>query len=209
MMFIPEIGAVYAISEGGSSYAVALCLLAFFLFLLVALMVHRAIIVIQPHQQGVYILLGKPKRLLMPGLNLVSPIMRSVIIADMREQEIPVEEAEYETKDYRKIILGLTLYVRITDPMKAVFNVKNYKTTLKILARTHMRVAIQEMEKEEITDSKNSLEAGLAESLNRATGEFGVAVNRVVIKEPNRRKEVDYGQREDYEALYQTGIRRR
>jgi regulator of protease activity HflC (stomatin/prohibitin superfamily) len=107
----------------------------------------RAIVIIKPYEEGIYIFMGTFKRVLKPGLNFVSPVFREIIIVDERVQTLDVPRQEVITKDNSPTNVDAVIYIKVVDPKKAVFQVQNYKVATVLLAQTYLRAVIGDMDK--------------------------------------------------------------
>ncbi len=143
----------------------------------------KAIVIIQPYEEGIYILLGTFRRVLKPGWNFVSPFFRQVIVVDERVQTLDVPKQEVITKDNSPTNVDAVIYIKVVDPKKAVFEVQNYKTATIYLAQTNLRSVIGDMELDEILSNRHVINEKLRNDLDKATDPWGVKVESVEIKE--------------------------
>src|SRR5687768_17028446 len=92
--------------------------------------------VIQPYEQGLYIFLGKYKHKLNTGVNLVIPMGTRVVRIDMRTQVLDVPRQEVITKDNSPTNVDAIIYSRVIDPIRATFEVSDYRFATVALAQT-------------------------------------------------------------------------
>ncbi len=153
------------------------------LFIFVVAILSRAIVIIKPYEEGIYIFMGTFKRVLKPGLNFVSPVFRQIIIVDERVQTLDVPRQEVITKDNSPTNVDAVIYIKVVDPKKAVFEVQNYKVATVLLAQTYLRAVIGDMELDEILSNRHLINTKLRNELDKATDPWGVKVDSVEIKE--------------------------
>ncbi|EQD78913.1 Band 7 protein, partial [mine drainage metagenome] len=67
-------------------------------FLIIIILLYRAIYTIQPYQNGIVTLLGSYKKIINPGFNIISPLS-TVMKIDLRTQVLEVPRQEVITKD--------------------------------------------------------------------------------------------------------------
>ncbi|NOQ53196.1 MAG: SPFH/Band 7/PHB domain protein [Thermoplasmata archaeon] len=158
-----------------------------FIFILIALLLvfllYKGVVIIQPYEQGLKIVLGKYSGRLNPGLNLVPPLITRVIRMDLRTQVFDVPQQEVITKDNSPTRVDAIIYIKIVDPEKAFFQVTNYKLATVALAQTTLRSTIGDMELDEILYNRTVINHQLRDTLDEATDPWGVKVEMVEIRE--------------------------
>ncbi len=173
-LWIPEITAQL---EG---LYLALVILAIFAVMAV---IGATIRIIQPYQQGLYIRLGNFIRVLNPGVNFVMPLVSQVIKIDLRTQVLDVPRQEVITKDNSPTNVDAIIYIKVIDPIKAFFEVTDYKVATIALAQTTLRSIIGDMELDEILYNRDRINLRLRDVLDDATDAWGVKVEAVEIRE--------------------------
>ncbi|MEK6985844.1 MAG: SPFH domain-containing protein [Candidatus Thermoplasmatota archaeon] len=147
------------------------------------LLVSASLRIIQPYQQALYILLGKYKRKLNTGVNLVMPFAARVIRLDMRTQVLDIPRQEVITKDNSPTNVDAVIYIKVIDPERAYFEVADFSTATVALAQTTLRSVIGDMELDEVLNSRERINARLRDTLDKATDAWGVRVEAVEIRE--------------------------
>ena len=158
--------------------------------LLLALFIIAAIIsiisgvkIVQPYEQAIYMRLGKYVRVLNQGLNFVCPLINQVVKLDLRTQVLDVPSQEVITRDNSPVNVDAIIYIKVTDPKNAFFEVTNYRTATIYLAQTTLRSIIGEMELDEILSSREKINIQLRDTLDESTDKWGVKVEAVEIRE--------------------------
>ncbi len=161
------------------------------LFVLITLFVIAVIIfilvsgvrIIQPYQQGLWILLGQYRGRLNPGFNWVVPLVSNVIKLDLRTQVLEIPKQEVITKDNSPTNVDAIIYIKVIDPEKAYFEVTNYRMATIALAQTTLRSIIGDMELDEVLYNRDLINSKLRDILDKATDAWGVRVEAVEIRE--------------------------
>lgn len=159
-------------------------LLAFLIFLIIVIIIFAAtsIKMLNPHERGVVIRLGKYSRTLQPGLNIVIPFLEKIIKIDIREQLVDVPEQAVITKDNVVVAVDAVVYYEVTDPFKLIFSVADFQEASTKLAQTTLRNIIGEMDLDQTLVSRDIINRKLRQVLDEATDKWGVRITRVELK---------------------------
>jgi len=139
--------------------------------------------IIQPYQQGLWILLGQYRGRLNPGFNWVIPLVSNVIKLDLRTQVLEIPKQEVITKDNSPTNVDAVIYIKVVDPEKAYFEVTNYRMATIALAQTTLRSVIGDMELDEVLYNRDLINNRLRDILDKSTDSWGVRVEAVEIRE--------------------------
>ena len=128
--------------------------------------------------------LGKYHGTLKPGLNLIIPYLDRVayklvtkdIILDVQEQEVI-------TRDNAVILTNAIAFVKVTDPVKAVYGVTDFSEAIRNLIMTTLRSIVGEMELDEALSSRDKIKARLRESIADEAVDWGLTVKSVEIQD--------------------------
>ncbi len=157
--------------------------LAILVIIVIMAILMTAIKKVEPYQAAVYTLLGKYKRTLTSGLNFVAPLAARLIWLDLRTQTLDIARQDVITKDNSPATVDAVIYIRVVDPVKACFEVQNFRTATIFLSQTTLRSVIGEMNLDEILFNRAVINARLRDILDKATDPWGVKVEAVEIKE--------------------------
>jgi len=146
--------------------------------------------IIQPYEQGVYMRLGKFIRVLNQGMNMVCPLINVVVKVDLRTQVLDVPRQEVITKDNSPVVVDAVIYIKVTDPKNAFFEIVDYRFATVNLAQTTLRSIVGEMELDEILSNREKINIQLRDILDENTDKWGVKVESVEIKEVDPAKKV-------------------
>jgi len=156
-------------------------LLVVFLFVaLVAL--GRAARVVAQYEKGLVLRLGRYRSTVDSGLTFLVPVVEDMIKVDMRERVINVEPQKVITKDNVSVTVDAVIYYRISDPVKATFEVQNFGYAATTLAQTNLRNLIGDKMLDETLTARDTINANLRSVLDEATNTWGVKVTRVEVQ---------------------------
>lgn len=157
--------------------------LAIVLIIAIIVVLMSGVKIIQPYEQGVYMRLGKYIRILNQGLNFVTPLVNVVVKLDLRTQVLDVPSQEVITKDNSPVSVDAIVYIKVTDPRNAFFEIIDYRFATVNLAQTTLRSIIGEMELDEILSNREKINSQLRDILDENTDKWGVKIESVEIRE--------------------------
>lgn len=154
---------------------------AFGLYVLVALF--GSIRIVPARTAQVVERLGKYSRILDAGFHVLVPFFDKVAyIHTLKEVAIDVAEQPCFTEDNVRVKVGGVLYLTVTDPKKASYGISDYRYATIQLAQTTMRSLIGRLELDRTFEGRESINAAIVQSLDEATGTWGVHVTRYEIQ---------------------------
>jgi regulator of protease activity HflC (stomatin/prohibitin superfamily) len=144
----------------------------------------KAIWVIPPARAANVERLGRYKRTLQSGLNVVMPGLDQVKPQiDLREQMVSFANQRVITADNLVVLIETVLFYQVTDPRAADYEIVDYNTAIGKLCVTMLRSVIGSMELQQTLSSREEINAKLRGVLDAATGKWGIRVTRVEIKD--------------------------
>ncbi|MBR4244565.1 MAG: SPFH/Band 7/PHB domain protein [Candidatus Methanomethylophilaceae archaeon] len=165
-------------------------ILAVVVIVAVVLVAVSGIKIVKPYEQAIYMRLGKFVRVLNQGLNVVFPLINEVVKMDLRTEVLDVPKQEVITKDNSPVDVDAVIYIKVTDPKNAFFEVTNYRFATVNLAQTTLRSIIGDMELDEILSSREKINVSLRDILDENTDKWGVKIEAVEIREVNPARKV-------------------
>lgn len=156
--------------------------LVIFVLLFIFLWALLGLKIVRPYQRGAVERLGKYQRLVQPGLNFIVPFFERLIKVDMREQVVDVPPQEVITKDNATVTVDAIVYYEVTDPVKVLYNVANFRLATIKLAQTNLRNVIGDLTLDESLTSRERINAKLRDVLDEATDKWGAKVTRVELQ---------------------------
>ncbi len=156
--------------------------IALLVFILVT--IAKGVRLVSQGEEWVVERLGKYHATLRPGLNILIPYLDKVayklitkdIILDVQEQEVI-------TRDNAVIVTNAIAFVKVTDPVKAVYGVTDFAEAIRNMIMTTLRSIIGEMELDEALSSRDKIKARLRESIADEAVDWGLTVKSVEIQD--------------------------
>ena len=138
---------------------------------------------INEYERGVLFGLGKFKKVLNPGWNLVFPIFQSYKKVDIRTKVADVPEQDAITKDNVSIRINAVIYYKIFDAAKSIIAVENFHFAVSQLAQTTMRNAVGSVSLDELLSERDKISAEICKIIDDATDPWGIKVENVELKD--------------------------
>lgn len=157
--------------------------MGYMLLILVIFVLLSSIKQINEYERGLLFELGKFKKILNPGWNLVLPIIHSYSKVDVRTKAVDVPEQEAITKDNVSIKINAVIYYKVFDASKAVLAVENYYYAVSQLAQTTMRNVVGSVSLDELLSERDKLSLEICKIIDEATDPWGVKVENVELKD--------------------------
>ncbi|PRX23040.1 SPFH domain/Band 7 family protein, partial [Actinoplanes italicus] len=151
---------------------------AVLLFTVVTLL--KAVRIVPQQRMDVVERLGKYKKTLSPGLNLLVPFVDAVRAkVDMREQVVSFPPQPVITSDNLVVSIDTVLYFRAIDPVRATYEIANFLQAIEQLTVTTLRNVIGSLDLERALTSREEINKHLSSVLDETTGRWGIKVTRV------------------------------
>ncbi len=162
-----------------AGFMVVLAILVF-----VAVTIAKGVRIVPQGEEWIVERLGKYYGTLKPGLNIILPYLDKVayklvtkdIILDVQEQEVI-------TRDNAVILTNAIAFLKVTDPVKAVYGVTDFSEAIRNMIMTTLRSIIGEMELDEALSSRDMIKARLRESIADEAVDWGLTVKSVEIQD--------------------------
>jgi regulator of protease activity HflC (stomatin/prohibitin superfamily) len=143
----------------------------------------RAIRIIPQARAGVVERLGKYHKTLLPGLNVVIPIIDRVRpLIDLREQVVSFPPQPVITEDNLVVSIDTVVFFQVTDARAATYEIANYLGAVEQLTTTTLRNVVGGLNLEEALTSRDTINGKLRVVLDESTGKWGIRVGRVELK---------------------------
>jgi regulator of protease activity HflC (stomatin/prohibitin superfamily) len=162
-----------------AGFTVVLAILVF-----VVVTIAKGVRIVPQGEEWIVERLGKYYGTLKPGLNIILPYLDKVayklvtkdIILDVQEQEVI-------TRDNAVILTNAIAFLKVTDPVKAVYGVTDFSEAIRNMIMTTLRSIIGEMELDEALSSRDMIKARLRESIADEAVDWGLTVKSVEIQD--------------------------
>lgn len=159
--------------------AFILTFLAFFALFIVIISIRQ----INQYQRGIKFTFGKFSTVMEPGWRLVWPIIQSSQKVDIRTKAVDVPDQKAITRDNVSITVNAVIYYKISDAMKAILEVEDYKYAIFQYAQTTMRNIVGEVTLDELLASRDKIADRIREIVDSETTSWGLKVQNVELKD--------------------------
>ena len=162
-----------------AGFIVVVAILAFAL-----VTVWKGVRIIPQGEEWIVERLGKYHGALQPGLNIIIPYLDRIayklvtkdIILDVQEQEVI-------TRDNAVILTNAIAFIKVTDPVKAVYGVVDFSEAIRNLIMTTLRSITGEMDLDQALSSRDKIKVRLRESIADEAVDWGLTVKSVEIQD--------------------------
>lgn len=128
--------------------------------------------------------LGQYHKKLEPGVNWVIPLLDQIVVEDTtREKVLNIEPQNAITKDNVSLQADAVVYWRVLDLEKTFYSVEDIEEAIKNLVLTTLRSAIGGLSLEQTYSTRKDINQTLLQELDEATGDWGVKVTRVEVRD--------------------------
>jgi len=154
------------------------------LAVVVVITIYKGIKIVPQGEEWLVEKLGKFSRVLHPGLNIIIPYIESIrekvttrdIILDVPQQEVI-------TKDNAVILTNAIAFIRVTNPVDAIYGVEDFRLAIVNLIMTTLRSIIGEMKLDEALSNRDHIKSKLKEQIVDDVADWGVTVKSVEIQD--------------------------
>ena len=156
--------------------------LVFLAFVIIT--IARGVRIIPQGEEWIVQRLGKYRVTLLPGLRFIIPYFDTVsykvttkdIILDVQEQEVI-------TRDNAVIVVNAIAFIKVTDPVKAVYGVEDYSEAIRNMIMTTLRSIVGEMELDQALSQRDMIKARLKAGVADEALDWGLTVKSVEIQD--------------------------
>jgi len=155
-----------------------------FLFALVVVTIFMGVRLVPQGYEFVVQRLGKYHLTLKPGLNFIIPYV-DIVAYRLTTKDIALEIGAQEaiTKDNAVIVANAIAFIKVVDPVKAVYGISNYEYAIQNLVMTSLRAIIGEMELDRALSSRDVIKARLKDIISDDVTDWGILVKSVEIQD--------------------------
>ena len=152
--------------------------------IIIALYALSSIKILAEYERGVIFRFGRlyPKAK-GPGVILVLAPMDRMVRVSLRQEALEVPPQDIITRDNVTLKVNAVIFLRVTDPSKAVVEVSNYVYQTSQFAQTTLRSVLGEQELDELLAHREKINLRLQSILDMHTSPWGVKVTNVEVKQ--------------------------
>ena len=139
--------------------------------------------VLRQYERGVTFFLGKFWGTKGPGLIFLPAGFASQKRVSLRIVAMDIPPQDVITRDNVSVKVNAVLYMRVTDPERAVIVIEDYLYATSQLAQTTLRSVLGEVELDELLSDREKINAVLKKIIDERTDAWGIEVSAVEVKD--------------------------
>uniref|UniRef100_A0A094ZHD4 Band 7 protein n=1 Tax=Schistosoma haematobium TaxID=6185 RepID=A0A094ZHD4_SCHHA len=165
-----------------------------------------AIRTVKTYERAIILRFGRLKRsggkyVLGAGLQFVMPCADQMIRIDLRTKTVNIPPQEILTSDAVTVGVDAVVFMRVIEPAAALLRVENAAKSAELLAVTALRSVLGTYELSQLLTNRDQIDSKLAILLDQATGEWGIKVERVEIKDVSLPQEMQRAMAAEAQAV--------
>ena len=150
----------------------------------VVLTIAKGVRIVPQGEEWIVQRLGKYRVTLLPGLRFIIPYFDSVAYkVTTKDIILDVQEQEVITRDNAVIVVNAIAFIKVTDPVKAVYGVEDYAEAIRNMIMTTLRSIVGEMELDHALSSRDTIKARLKAGVADEALDWGLTVKSVEIQD--------------------------
>ena len=166
-------------------------IVAFFLAVLVIIVLAKTAVVVP--QQNAYVVerLGKYSGTLNAGFHILIPFLDVIRYRhSLKEEAIDIPEQVCITRDNVQVGVDGVLYLKVLNPERTSYGITNHLFAISQLAQTNLRSEIGKIELDRTFEERTNINTNVVSELDKASEAWGVKVLRYEIKNITPPKDV-------------------
>lgn len=118
-----------------------------------------------------------------PGLNMIVPAIDRLRKVNMQIVTMPVPAQDGITRDNVTVKVDAVVYFNVSDPVRAIVKVQDYRFAVGQVAQTSLRSMIGKSDLDDLLSNRERLNEGLEVMIDSPALEWGIHIDRVEIKD--------------------------
>src|SRR6476469_3782049 len=139
--------------------------------------------VLRQYERGVAFFLGRFWATKGPGLVFLPAGFATQKRVSLRIAALDIPPQDVITRDNVSVKVNAVLYMRVSDPSKAVLEIEDYHYATSQLAQTTLRSVLGEVELDELLSDREKINAVLKKIIDERTEAWGIEVSAVEVKD--------------------------
>jgi regulator of protease activity HflC (stomatin/prohibitin superfamily) len=139
--------------------------------------------VIRQYERAVAFFLGRYWGTKGPGLIFLPAGFAAQKRVSLRIMALDIPPQDVITRDNVSVKVNAVLYMRVTDPAKAIIEIEDYMYATSQLAQTTLRSVLGEVELDELLSDREKINAVLKKIIDERTEAWGIEVSAVEVKD--------------------------
>ena len=139
--------------------------------------------VMNQYERGVSFLLGRFWGIKGPGIFFLPIGLTSIKKVSLRTVAMDIPPQDVITRDNVSVKVTAVLYMRVSDPQRAIIEIENYLYATSQLAQTTLRAVLGEVELDELLADREKINAILKKVIDEHSEQWGIEVEQVAVKD--------------------------
>ena len=139
--------------------------------------------VLKQYERGVSFFLGRFSGSKGPGLIFLPTFFAAMKRVSLRIVALDIPPQDVITRDNVSVRVNAVLYMKVSDPERAVIEIEDYLYATSQLAQTTLRSVLGEVELDELLSDREKINAVLKRIIDERTDEWGIHVSAVEVKD--------------------------
>jgi regulator of protease activity HflC (stomatin/prohibitin superfamily) len=158
--------------------------IALLIVLLIAIIaVLAGVRIVKQYELGVLFRLGRVLGTRKPGLRFIIPFIDVLPRVSLRIVTMPIQSQGIITRDNVSVDVSAVAYFRVIDAVKSVVAIENVGAAINQIAQTTLRKVVGQHTLDETLSETDRINLDIREILDVSTGEWGVEVTLVELKD--------------------------
>ena len=154
------------------------------ILIFVVVTVAKGVRIVPQGEEWIVERLGKFHQNLNPGLSIIIPYLDKVAYKVITKDIIlDVPQQEVITRDNAVIITNAIAFIKVTDPIKAVYGIQDFAEAIRNLVQTTLRSITGEMDLDQALSSREKIKLRLKESISDEAIDWGLTIKSVEIQD--------------------------
>ncbi|WP_329461987.1 slipin family protein [Streptomyces sp. NBC_01431] len=153
------------------------------LAILVLIGLATAIRIVRQYEQGVLFRFGRLVGRRDPGLRFIIPFVDVLHRVSLRVVTMPIQSQGIITRDNVSVDVSAVAYFRVVDAVKSVIAIENVNAAINQIAQTTLRKVVGQHTLDETLSETDRINLDIRQILDVTTGEWGVQVTLVELKD--------------------------
>ena len=149
----------------------------------VVLYLFSSLRIIRQYERAVSFFLGRYWGTKGPGLVFVPAVFAHAKRISLRIVALDITPQDVITRDNVSVKVNAVLYMRVTDPGKAVIEIEDYLYATSQLAQTTLRSVLGEVELDELLADREKINGILKRIIDERSDAWGIEVSAVEVKD--------------------------
>jgi regulator of protease activity HflC (stomatin/prohibitin superfamily) len=138
--------------------------------------------IVKQYERGIVLTLGKYTSTRNPGLNIIIPVIQTMMKVDIRSTPVDVPKQEVITKDNVTIGVDAVVYFKVIAADLAVLQTSNYIYATSQFAQAALRDVIGNVEMDDLLSKREQISLQIKTIVDTETEKWGIDVENVKIQ---------------------------